>query len=105
MSILIQVLERGYTHGTPWQQRKYQFVDAGYVIGLRLDGKSGVWMDMTRPGESHQLALAPDPEQAIYFLLRIVDRLAYCRQQGGTWLIGHDGVHHTSIAPTAFPLQ
>ncbi|GAA4475071.1 hypothetical protein GCM10023094_11870 [Rhodococcus olei] len=104
MTILIQVLEQGYAHGTPWQQRKYQFVDAAHVVGLRLDGRSGVWLDMVRPGESHQLAATPVPEQSLYFLLRIVDELATCYRQGGYWLIGHDGVNLDSIAATRFPL-
>lgn len=104
MTILIQALEQGYAHGTPWPQRKYQFVDAAHVVGLRLDGRSGVWLDMTRPGESHQLAATPTPEASIHFLLRIVDELATCQRQGGSWLIGHDGSDLDTIAATRFPL-
>ncbi len=104
MPVLIQVREQGFAASTPWQQRKYQFVDCAHVVGMRLDGNCGVWLDMSRPGESHQLAVTPDPDQSIYFLLRAVDRIAYCRLQGGTWMIGHDCADYTSIAATGFPL-
>lgn len=104
MTILIQVLEQGYSHTTPWQQRKYQFVDVTHVVGMRLDGNKGVWLDMTRPGESHQLALAANAEDAMNFLLKAFDAVATCHQQGGSWMIGHNGTDYDSIAATRFPL-
>lgn len=104
MTILIQVLEQGYPHGTPWQERRYQFVDSAHVVGMRLDGQSGVWLDMARHGESHQLALTPTPDDSIYFLLRIFDKVAECEKQGGSWMIGHDGSDRDSVIATRFPL-
>lgn len=104
MTILVQVLEQGYSHSTPWQQRRYQFVDAAHIVGLRLDGQSGVWLDMTRPGESHQLALTPSPDLSIYFLMRVFDDIANCERQGGSWMIGHDGSSLESITATRFPV-
>ncbi|MFD1812787.1 hypothetical protein [Rhodococcus gannanensis] len=104
MTILIQVLEQGYSRSTPWEQRKYQYVDVTHVVGMRLDGNKGVWLDMSRPGESHQLALAPNAEDAILFMLKAFDAVARCRQQGGSWMIGHDGTDYTSIGTLRFPL-
>jgi len=104
MTILIQVLEQGYSLSTPWEQRKYQYVDVAHILGMRLDGNKGVWLDMSRPGESHQLALAPTAEDAILFMLKAFDAVATCRKQGGSWIVGHDGTEYGSIAATRFPL-
>lgn len=103
MSILIQVLEQGYSLTTPWEQRKYAFVDATHIVTIRLDGQSGVWLDGMKHGEAHRLAITPVPSDAIFFLLRTLDVLAECRQSGGSWLIGHDGAHLSSIASVRLP--
>lgn len=105
MSILIQVLEQGYSLTTPWEQRKYAFVDTTHVVTIRLDGQSGVWLDGTKHGESHRLAVTPEPSEAIFFLLRTLDVLAECRLSGGSWVIGHDGTHLSSIAGVRLPFS
>ncbi|MFE3291405.1 hypothetical protein [Rhodococcus sp. NPDC059234] len=102
MTILIQVLEQGYSQSTPWEQRRYHFVDAARIIGIRLDGQLGVWIDMARPGESHQLAVAVDAENTIYFMLRAFDKIANCERLGGSWLIGHDGTDFNSIQASPY---
>ena len=56
MPIMIQVFEQVYSPNTPWQQRKVAFVDADHIVAMRLDGQSGVWLDVTKHGESHRLA-------------------------------------------------
>ncbi|QBJ97920.1 hypothetical protein ERC79_19700 [Rhodococcus sp. ABRD24] len=103
MTIMIQVLEQVYSPTTPWQQRKYAFIDADHIVAMRLDGQSGVWLDVTKQGESHRLATTASPEESIYFLLRIFGTIAECRQNGGSWLIGHDGIAATSIHAAKFP--
>lgn len=104
MSVVIQVLEQGYSHTTPWEQRKYAFVDSVHIVTIRLDGQSGVWLDGMKHGESHRLAVTPTPSDAIFFLLRTLEVLAECRQSGGSWIIGHDGAHMPSIAAVRLPL-
>ncbi|WP_324191772.1 magnesium chelatase domain-containing protein [Nocardia elegans] len=37
MTILLQVLEQSFTPTTPWERRKFTFVDAGKIVGMRLD--------------------------------------------------------------------
>ena len=103
MTILLQVLEQSYTPTTPWEQRKFTFVDAGKIVGMRLDGQCGIWLDLSRPGESQRLARTPHPEEAITFLLTTFAKIAECTDSGGSWLIGHDGVHSSSLAATRFP--
>ncbi|MBF6212293.1 hypothetical protein IU433_17775 [Nocardia puris] len=103
MTILLQVLEQSFTPTTPWERRKFTFVDAGKIVGMRLDGQSGVWLDLSRPGESQRLARTLDPREAVTFLLTTFAKIAECEERGGSWLIGHDGVHTESIAATRFP--
>ncbi|MFB7878239.1 MULTISPECIES: hypothetical protein [unclassified Nocardia] len=103
MTILLQVLEQSYTPATPWERRKFTFVDAGKIVGMRLDGQSGVWLDLSRPGESQRLAHTADPGESITFLLTVFAKIAECEDRGGSWLIGHDGTHLASIAATRFP--
>jgi len=104
MSILIQVLEQTYSSHTPWQQVKYGFVDSGHISTLRLDGQCGVWLDGSKHGESHRLAATASPEDAIFFLLTVFDRIAQCKQSGGSWIVGHDGRTVGSIHAARFPL-
>lgn len=103
MTILLQVLEQSFTPTTPWERRKFTFVDAGKIVGMRLDGQSGVWLDLSRPGESQRLARTLDPREAVTFLLTTFAKIAECEERGGSWLIGHDGAHTESIAATRFP--
>ncbi|MEU1210419.1 hypothetical protein [Nocardia sp. NPDC005825] len=105
MTILLQVLEQAFTPTTSWERRKFTFVDAGKIVGMRLDGQSGVWLDLSRPGESQRLARTPDPRDSITFLLTVFAKIAECEDRGGSWLIGHDGAHVDSIAATRFPPQ
>ncbi|NKY56722.1 hypothetical protein [Nocardia flavorosea] len=103
MTILLQVLEQSYTPTTPWERRKFTFVDAGKIVGMRLDGQCGVWLDLSRPGESQRLAHTDRPEDAITFLLTAFAKIAECLDSGGSWVIGHDGVHIESLVATRFP--
>ncbi|QIS09326.1 hypothetical protein [Nocardia arthritidis] len=103
MTILLQVLEQSLTPTTPWERRKFTFVNADKIVGMRLDGQCGVWLDLSRPGESQRLARTVDPREAITFLLTTFAKIAECEERGGAWLIGHDGVHTESIAATHFP--
>ncbi|MEU1985486.1 hypothetical protein [Nocardia sp. NPDC019395] len=103
MTILLQVLEQSYTPTTPWERRKFTFVDAGKIVGMRLDGQCGVWLDLSRPGESQRLARTDRPEDAIAFLLTTFAKIAECTDSGGSWVIGHDGVRIESLAATRFP--
>ncbi|NLU84430.1 hypothetical protein [Rhodococcus sp. HNM0569] len=103
MNIVIQVLDQEYAAETPWEERKYAFVDADSVVTARLDGRRGVWLDGPRPGESHQVALTREPSDAVFFLLRILETVADCRAEGGMWLIGHDGRDMSSIAASPLP--
>ncbi|MEV0251981.1 hypothetical protein AB0H76_35725 [Nocardia sp. NPDC050712] len=103
MTILLQVLEQSFTPTTPWERRKFTFVDAGKIVGMRLDGQSGVWLDLSRPGESQRLARTPAPADAITFLLTTFAKIAECQERGGSWVIGHDGSRHQTIAATRFP--
>ncbi|MDH6281498.1 hypothetical protein [Prescottella agglutinans] len=103
MPIMIQVFEQVYSPNTPWQQRKVAFVDADHIVAMRLDGQAGVWLDVTKHGESHRLATTRSPEQAIYFLLSVFGKIAECRQNGGSWLVGHDGVDAGTIHAAKFP--
>ncbi|ONM46982.1 hypothetical protein [Nocardia donostiensis] len=103
MTILLQVLEQSFTPTTPWERRKFTFVDAGKIVGMRLDGQCGVWLDLSRPGESQRLARTADPAQAITFLLTAFAKIAECSDSGGSWVIGHDGTHVESLAATRFP--
>lgn len=103
MTILLQVLEQSYTPTTPWERRKFTFVDAGKIVGMRLDGQCGVWLDLSRPGESQRLARTAHPEEAISFLLTTFAKIAECTDSGGSWVIGHDGLHVESLAATRFP--
>ncbi|MFC9892162.1 hypothetical protein ACFVMC_00580 [Nocardia sp. NPDC127579] len=105
MTILLQVLEQSYTPTTPWERRKFTFVDAGKIVGMRLDGQSGVWLDLSRPGESQRLARTPAPADAITFLLATFAKIAECQERGGSWVIGHDGARHQTIGATRFPPQ
>ncbi|MQY30028.1 hypothetical protein [Nocardia aurantia] len=105
MTILLQVLEQGFTPTTPWERRKFTFVDAAKIVGMRLDGQSGVWLDLSRPGESQRLARTGDPRQAITFLLTTFAKIAECEERGGSWLIGHDGVHAESVEAMRYPPQ
>ena len=97
MTILLQVLEQGATPTTPWPQRKFAFVNTAHIVGMRLDGQNGVWLDLSRPHASHQLARTAEPEDAVFFLLAIFDAIAACESAGGSWIIGHDGVDRTTI--------
>ncbi|MFD3510613.1 hypothetical protein [Nocardia sp. NPDC058666] len=103
MTILLQVLEQSYTPTTPWERRKFTFIDTTKVLGMRLDGQAGVWLDSARPGESQRLANTIDPRESITFLLTVFAKIAECEDRGGSWLIGHDGTHVSSIAATRFP--
>lgn len=103
MTIMVQVLEQAYSPDTPWEQCKYAFVDVDHIVTMRLDGQCGVWLDVTKHGESHRLAAAPTPAQAIFFLLDVFSRIAECKQYGGSWIIGHDGRHIESIHAARFP--
>lgn len=103
MTIMLQVFEQVYSPSTPWQQRKVAFVDADHIVAMRLDGQSGVWLDVTKQGESHRLATTRTPEEAVGFLLSVFGKIAECRQNGGSWLIGHDGVDAGSLHTAKFP--
>ncbi|MCM6777832.1 hypothetical protein NDR87_30530 [Nocardia sp. CDC159] len=103
MTILLQVLEQSFTPTTPWERRKFTFVDTTKIVGMRLDGQSGVWLDLSRPGESQRLARTIDPRDAITFLLTTFAKIAECEDRGGSWVIGHDGARVESIAATRFP--
>ncbi|MGF0315360.1 hypothetical protein [Nocardia fluminea] len=103
MTILLQVLEQSYTPNTPWERRKFTFIDTTKILGMRLDGEAGVWLDLSRPGESQRLAHTVDPSESITFLLTVFAKIAECEDRGGSWLVGHDGVHVSSIAATRFP--
>ncbi|WP_433680695.1 hypothetical protein [Nocardia sp. CA-119907] len=103
MTILLQVLEQSFTPTTPWERRKFTFVNADKIVGMRLDGQSGVWLDLSRPGESQRLARTLDPREAVTFLLNTFAKIAECEERGGSWLIGHDGAHPESISATRFP--
>ncbi|BCN78165.1 hypothetical protein [Prescottella equi] len=103
MTIMLQVFEQVYSPSTPWQQRKVAFVDADHIVAMRLDGQSGVWLDVTKQGESHRLATSRTPEEAVGFLLSVFGKIAECRQNGGSWLIGHDGVDAGSLHAAKFP--
>ncbi|RDI42146.1 hypothetical protein [Nocardia mexicana] len=105
MTILLQALEQSFTPTTPWERRKFTFVDTAKIVGMRLDGQSGVWLDLSRPGESQRLARTVDPRDAITFLLTTFAKIAECEERGGSWLIGHDGARVESIAATRFPPQ
>lgn len=96
MTILLQVLE-SFAPTTPWPQRKYAFVNTAHIVGMRLDGQNGVWLDLTRPHEAHQLARTHAPEDAVYFLLATFDMIATCERAGGSWLIGHDGANRATL--------
>lgn len=50
MTILLQVLEQSFTPTTPWERRKFTFVDTTKIVDMRLDGQAGVWLDLSRPG-------------------------------------------------------
>ncbi|RJO72314.1 hypothetical protein D5S18_24520 [Nocardia panacis] len=103
MTILLQVLEQSFTPTTPWERRKFTFINADKIVGMRLDGQCGVWLDLSRPGESQRLAHTVDPREAITFLLTTFAKIAECEDGGGSWLIGHDGCHTGSLAATRFP--
>ena len=103
MTILLQVMEQGYTPTTPWEQRKFTFVNTSKIVGLRLDGECGVWLDLSRPGESQRLAHTPTHEDAIFFLLAAFGKIAECEHTGGSWIIGHDGSTADSLVASRFP--
>ncbi|MEV6428909.1 hypothetical protein [Nocardia sp. NPDC051463] len=103
MTILLQALEQSFTPTTPWERRKFTFVNTAKIVGMRLDGQCGVWLDLSRPGESQRLARTLDPRDAITFLLTVFAKIAECEERGGSWLIGHDGICVESIAATRFP--
>ncbi|MBH0777384.1 hypothetical protein [Nocardia bovistercoris] len=103
MTILLQVLEQCFTPTTPWERRTFTFIDTGHIVGMRLDGQCGVWLDLSRPGESQRLARTRDPGDAVNFLLTTFARIAECEERGGSWLIGHDGIHIGSINATRYP--
>ncbi|MFQ6393274.1 hypothetical protein ACLMAJ_07470 [Nocardia sp. KC 131] len=103
MTILLQALEQSFTPTTPWERRQFTFVNTDKIIGMRLDGQCGVWLDLSRPGESQRLARTLDPRDAITFLLTTFAKIAECEDRGGTWLIGHDGARVESISATRFP--
>jgi hypothetical protein len=105
MTILLQVLEQSFTPTTPWERRKFTFVDTAKIVGMRLDGQSGVWLDLSRPGESQRLAHTATPQEAITFLLTTFAKIAECEASGGSWLIGHDGARAVTLAATRFPPQ
>ncbi|TSD93926.1 hypothetical protein FOS14_21845 [Skermania sp. ID1734] len=103
MTILLQVLEQSYTPNTPWERRKFTFVNTDKIVGMRLDGQSGIWLDLSRPGESQRLAHTSKPQEAIYFLLATFSKIAECEHTGGSWVIGHDGRTASSLVATRFP--
>ncbi|MBJ8348109.1 hypothetical protein [Antrihabitans sp. YC2-6] len=103
MTILLQVLEQSFTPTTPWPLRKFTFVNAAHIVGMRLDGQCGVWIDLARPHESQRLAHTPQPEDAIAFLLATFGKIAECETAGGSWLIGHDGTNHSTLAASQVP--
>ncbi|MGV9823153.1 hypothetical protein [Nocardia xishanensis] len=103
MTILLQVTEQSFSPTMPWERRRFTFVNAAKIVGMRLDGEGGVWLDLSRPGESQHLAQVPDPHEAITFLLTTFAKIAECEERGGSWLIGHDGAHIATIAATRFP--
>ncbi|MFQ6328858.1 hypothetical protein ACLMAL_22350 [Nocardia sp. CWNU-33] len=103
MTILLQALEQSFTPTTPWERRRFTFVNTAKIVGMRLDGQCGVWLDLSRAGESQRLARTLDPRDAITFLLTAFAKIAECEERGGSWLIGHDGVRVESIAATRFP--
>ncbi|RMI31682.1 hypothetical protein [Nocardia stercoris] len=103
MTILLQAIEQSFTPTTPWERRRFTFVDTAKIVGMRLDGQAGVWLDLSRPGESHRLAQTEDPKDAITFLLTAFARIAECEERGGSWLIGHDGAQPASLVATRFP--
>lgn len=103
MTILLQVLEQSFTPTTPWELRTFTFVNTAKIVGMRLDGQSGVWLDLSRPGESQRLAHTPNPQEAIYFLLATFGKIAECEHTGGSWIIGHDGAHLRTLVATRFP--
>ncbi|AVH20497.1 hypothetical protein IU438_18595 [Nocardia cyriacigeorgica] len=103
MTILLQVLEQSFTPTTPWERRKFTFVNTHCIVGMRLDGESGVWLDLSRPGESQRLAHTADPHDAITFLLTTFAKIAECEDRGGSWVIGHDGTDSATLAATRFP--
>lgn len=103
MSILVQVLEQTPSTRTPWEQVKYGFVDWDHVTTLRLDGRCGVWLDGTKPGESHRLATTASPQEAIFFLLAVFEKIAECADSGGSWIVGHDGATVGSVSASRFP--
>ncbi len=103
MTILLQVLEQSFTPTTAWDQRKFTFVNTAKIVGIRLDGQSGVWLDLSRPGESQRLAHTPNPHDAIYFLLAAFGKIAECEHTGGSWIIGHDGANLQTLVATRFP--
>ncbi|MEV0298209.1 hypothetical protein [Nocardia sp. NPDC050710] len=105
MTILLQVLEQSFTPTAPWERRKFTFVNTDKIVGMRLDGQSGVWLDLSRPGESQRLARTLDPRDAVTFLLTTFAKIAECEERGGSWLIGHDGSRTETIAATKFPPQ
>ncbi|WP_405133313.1 hypothetical protein [Nocardia sp. NBC_01388] len=105
MTILLQVLEQSFTPTTPWERRRFTFVDTTKIVGMRLDGQSGVWLDLSRTGESQRLARTMEPREAITFLLTTFAKIAECEDRGGSWLIGHDGARPQSIAAMRFPPQ
>ncbi|RVW06694.1 hypothetical protein [Rhodococcus spongiicola] len=103
MAIMLQVFEQVYSPTTPWQHRKVAFIDVDHIVAMRLDGQSGVWLDVTKQGESHRLATTRSPAEAIYFLLSIFGKIAECQQNGGSWVIGHDGFDAATIHAAKFP--
>jgi hypothetical protein len=103
MTILLQVVEQGFTPTTPWERRQFTFVDTTKIVGMRLDGQCGVWLDLSRPGESQRLARTADPRDAITFLLTAFAKIAECEERGGSWLIGHDGARVETISATRYP--
>ncbi|MFC4377639.1 hypothetical protein ACFO5K_26515 [Nocardia halotolerans] len=105
MTILLQVLEQSYTPTTPWERRKFTFIDTTKIVGMRLDGQCGVWLDLSLPGRSQRLARTADPRDSITFLLTVFAEIAGCEERGGSWLVGHDGTQVSSIAATRFPPQ
>ncbi len=96
MTIMLQVFEQVYSPSTPWQQRKVAFVDADHIVAMRLDGQSGVWLDVTKQGESPP-GHHPHAGGGGRLPAQRVRQIAECRQNGGSWLIGHDGVDAGSL--------
>lgn len=103
MTILLQVLEQSFTPTTPWQLRKFTFVNTAHIVGMRLDGQNGVWLDLTRPHESQRLAHTPVAEDAIFFLIATFGKIAECEHTGGSWMIGHDGIHRDTLVASPVP--